>query len=174
LSPDETSVIVAVTDAITAQPDLWLVSLARGTTSRVTSDQSTDWFPAWSPDGSHLFFASARNGSAALFQKTGVSSETAVAFDAAAAVATYPLDVSRDGKSLLYMQSTSRGYDVGVLPLSGDQKATPYLASRFNEVQARFSPNNRWVAFASDESGRFEVQAHRRNSRSRSAIPMPA
>ena len=158
LSPDETSVIVAVTDAATTtQPDLWLVSLARGTTSRMTSDQSGDWFPVWSPDGNQLFFGSARNGATAVFQKTGVSPETALAVGAVASVATYPLDVSRDGGSLLYMQSSSRGYDIGVRSLAGDQKTIPYLAGPFNEVQARFSPNKRWVAFASDESGRFEV-----------------
>jgi hypothetical protein len=55
------------------------------------------------------------------------------------------------------MQSSSRGYDIGVRSLVGDQKTMPYLAGPFNEVQARFSPNKRWVAFASDESGRFEV-----------------
>jgi serine/threonine protein kinase len=161
LSPDETSVIVAVTNATTAQPDLWLLSLARGTTSRVTSDQSSDWFPVWSPDGSSVFFGSARTGSTAIFQKSGAGPESVVAFGAVSGVATYPADVSSDGKLLLYTQSTNRGYDVGVLQLTGEQTATPVLAGSFNEVQGRFSPNNRWVAYASDESGRFDVYVRR-------------
>jgi Tol biopolymer transport system component len=161
LSPDETSVIVAVTNATTAQPDLWLISLTRGAMSRVTSDQSSDWFPVWSPDGNNVFFGSARTGSTAIFQKSGAGPESVVAFGAVSGVATYPADVSSDGKSVLYTQSTNRGYDVGVLQLAGEQKATPVLAGPFNEVQGRFSPNNRWVAYASDESGRFEVYVRR-------------
>jgi serine/threonine protein kinase/Tol biopolymer transport system component len=161
LSPDETSVIVAVTNDVTAQPDLWSISLARGTASRVTSDQSSDWFPVWSPDGNTVFFGSARTGSTAIFQKSGASPESVFAFGAVSGVATYPADASHDGKSLLYTQSTSRGYDLGMLQLTGEHKATPLLSGPFNEVQGRFSPNNRWVAFASDESGRFEVYVRR-------------
>jgi eukaryotic-like serine/threonine-protein kinase len=58
---------------------------------------------------------------------------------------------------MLYQQSTSRGYNLGVIPLSGDAKLTPFAAGPSNEVQGRFSPNNRWIGFASDESGQFEV-----------------
>jgi hypothetical protein len=55
------------------------------------------------------------------------------------------------------MLSTSRGYDLSAIPLFGDRNPTPFLAGPFNEVQGRFSPNGRWVAYASDESGKFEV-----------------
>ena len=78
LSPDQTSVMVAINDATTAQPDLWLLALARGTISRVTSDPSSDWFPVWSHDGSRVFFGSARMGSTTIFQKAGVSPEDRV------------------------------------------------------------------------------------------------
>ena len=69
----------------------------------------------------------------------------------------YPNDTSSDGKFLSYTQSSPRGYDLSVAPLSGDAKKTPFLASPANEVQARFAPNGRWLAYASDESGKFEV-----------------
>jgi Tol biopolymer transport system component len=158
LSPDQTSVMVAITDTTTAQPDLWLLALARGTTSRVTSDPSSDWFPVWSQDGSRIFFGSGRMGSTTIFQKAGVSPEEVFAESVlVGSVATYPNDVSQDGRFLLYQQSTSRGYDLGVVPLSGDRKPAPFVASASNEVQGRFSPNHRWIAYASDESGKFEV-----------------
>ena len=73
LSPDQTSVLVAITDATTAQPDLWLLAPARGTSSRVTSDPSSDWFPVWSHDGSGMFFGSARIGSTTIFEGWGVT-----------------------------------------------------------------------------------------------------
>ena len=58
---------------------------------------------------------------------------------------------------LLYQKTTSRGYDLGVIPLSGERKPTPFVTGPSNEAQGRFSPNHRWIAYASDESGRFEV-----------------
>jgi Tol biopolymer transport system component len=61
LSPDQQSVVVAMTDVATTQPDLWVLGLARGTTSRLTSDPGTDWFPVWSADGGRLLFASSRS-----------------------------------------------------------------------------------------------------------------
>jgi eukaryotic-like serine/threonine-protein kinase len=157
LSPDQTSVLVAITDATTALPDVWLLAPARGTSSRVTSDPSSDWFPVWSHDGSAIFFGSARLGSTTIFQKGGVSPEVVFADSVLVGrVATYPNDVSQDGQFLIY-QTTSRGYDLGVIPLSGERKPTPFVTGPSNEVQGRFSPNHRWIAYASDESGRFEV-----------------
>jgi serine/threonine protein kinase/Tol biopolymer transport system component len=155
LSPDQASALVSITDVATAQPDLWLLALARGTTTRVTSDPTSDWFPVWSPDGSSLFFGSGRTGRTTIFQKTGVSPEEIV--DLVGGVATYPNDISADGRLLLDEQSTNRGYNIGVLPLSGNRKPMPFVDGQSNEVQGRFSPNQRWIAYASDESGRFEV-----------------
>jgi Tol biopolymer transport system component len=123
----------------------------------VTSDPSSDWFPVWSHDGSAIFFGSARLGSTTIFQKGGVSPEVVFADSVLVGrVATYPNDVSQDGQFLIY-QTTSRGYDLGVIPLSGERKPTPFVTGPSNEVQGRFSPNHRWIAYASDESGRFEV-----------------
>ena len=156
LSPDQASLMVAITDATTAQPDLWQLALARGTMSRVTSDQSSDWFPVWSPDGSRVFFGSARTGSTTIFQKSGVSPAELFS-DSFLSVATYPNDVSGDGRFLVYQQFASGGYNLGVIPLSGDRKPMPFVAGPSNEVQGRFSPNSRWIAYASDESGQFEV-----------------
>ena len=156
LSPDQASLMVAVTDATTAQPDLWQLALARGTMSRVTSDQSSDWFPVWSPDGSRVFFGSARTGSTTIFQKSGVSPEELFS-DSILNVASYPNDVSGDGRFLVYQPFDSGGYNLAVIPLSGDRTPKPFVAGPSNEAQGRFSPNGRWVAYASDESGQFEV-----------------
>ena len=159
LSPDQKSVVVAMTDGATAQPDLWVLGLARGTTSRLTSDPATDWFPAWSADGGRLLFGSNRLGVTTPFQKVvgGGQEEPAAESVFRAAGATSPSDTSGDGRLLLYTQLTQRGYDLGVLTLTGERKASTFLGTPFNEAQARFSPNTRWVAYASDESGTFEV-----------------
>ncbi len=157
LSNDQTSVMVAITDTATAQPDIWLLALARGTLSRVTSDQSSDWFPVWAPDGSRIFFGSGRMGATTIFQKAGAAAEEPFATGEVGSVASYPTDTSQDARFLLYQQSTHRGYDLGVIPLTGDRNTTSFLSGTSNEVQGRFSPNGRWIAYASDESGKFEV-----------------
>ena len=69
----------------------------------------------------------------------------------------YPSDVSPDGHQLLFHVSTPRGYDIDALSLTPGAQPTEFLASAFNEVQGRFSPDGRWVAYASDETGQFEV-----------------
>jgi Tol biopolymer transport system component len=148
-----------MTDAATAQPDIWVLGLARGTASRLTSDPATDWFPVWSADGGRLLFGSNRMGVTVIFQKTigGAPEEPAAEGLIPTAGATFPNDVSTDGRLLLYGQLTTRAYDLGVLTLGGQRTASTFLGTPINEVQGRFSPNTRWVAYASDESGAFEV-----------------
>jgi hypothetical protein len=157
LSPDQTTVVVSITDVPTAQSDLWQVALARGTISRVTTDPLGDMFPTWSPDGSRVYFSSPRVGTQTIFQKVGNAPEEVLADDGLlTSVATYATDVTSDGRFLLYQQSTSRGYNLGVLSMA-ERKPSPFAEGAFNEVQGRFSPNGRWVAYASDESGKFDV-----------------
>src|SRR5207249_1804124 len=100
LSPDQTSVVVAMTDAATAQLDLWVLGLARGTTSRLTSDPATEWFPVWSADGGRLLFGSTRSGVSAIFQKAvgGGPEEPAVEGLVGTNYGTYPSDTSGDGR----------------------------------------------------------------------------
>jgi hypothetical protein len=70
----------------------------------------------------------------------------------------YPTDASPDGKYVIEHEVTgASGYDIGMVPLAAPDQASSFLSTRFNEIQARFAPNGRWVAYASDESGRFEV-----------------
>src|SRR5512141_1056045 len=67
-------------------------------------------------------------------------------------------DVSPDGRSLVYGERTDRGpFDFWILPLSGQGKPTALLQSPFNKDQARFSPDGRFIAFISDESGKPEI-----------------
>ena len=171
LSPDQASLMVAITDATTAQPDLWQLTLARGTMSRVTSDQSSDWFPVWSADGSRVFFGSARTGSTTIFQQSGVSPAELFS-DSFVSIASYPNDVSGDGRFMVYQQFASGGYNLGVIPLSGDRTPMPFVTGPSNEVQGRFSPNQRWMAYASDESGQFEVYVRPFPSQTTQSIPI--
>src|SRR5262249_2145587 len=131
--------------------------LARGSTSRLTSSASSDYAPVWSPDGGKILFGSARPGLADLFEVAsgGGSAERQGFHDAQG---QNPLDWSRDRPVALFGSvSRTTGSDVWCLPLSGEGKPTPLVSTRFEEVDAQISPDGRWFAYSSDESGRAEV-----------------
>ena len=155
LSPDEKRV------ALEPGGDVWLLDLTRGTNSRFTFDPAIDSVPIWSPDGNRLVFASRRGGKLALYQKTstgGGQDELLAPLSGALNTNIGPTDWSRDGQFILSEQlSDKTKYDLVVVPLSGDRKPMPFLQSEFDEGHARFSPDGRWVAYTSNESGRPEV-----------------
>lgn len=111
--------------------------------------------------GRRIVYVKRRSGEASLdlFQKAsdGAGGEQAVLEDG---MNKYPLSWSPDGRFLLYAAapgSPTTGDDLWVLPLFGDRKPFPYLETRFSEFYGLFSPDGRWVAYTSNESGRTEV-----------------
>jgi Tol biopolymer transport system component len=134
------------------------MDLARGALSRLTHDPATDWFPAWSPDSLRVYFGSARSRATTIYLKAIAANEPERQV-IPPTTARYPVDVTRDG--ILFqtagLSTESGGYDLALLPVTGQSAERVLASTPFNEVQARVSPNGRWMAYASDESGRYEV-----------------
>ena len=162
LSPDGRR--VAIDRTAGANVDLWLMDLERGTLSRFTSDTAIDAYPIWSSDGRHVAFGSFRGSSMDLFSRpaTGAGSETSLLTTPQAKHAT---DWSRDGRFLLYVSIDPKtGYDLWALPLGADSKpGTPFpiVQTSFDERDAQFSPDGRWIAYESNESDRSEIYVQR-------------
>jgi Tol biopolymer transport system component len=157
LSLDGQRVALTWLEERATSPDIWILEIARGTFTRVSYDPATDWFPVWAPDGERLFFGSARSRATTLYQKDlrGTSKEEALYL---AAVARYPVDATSDERLVFHAGGAGGGgYDLGMMNLKEGRTPVLLLASPFSEVQARVAPNSRWIAYASDESGRFEV-----------------
>jgi eukaryotic-like serine/threonine-protein kinase len=169
LSPDGTRAAVAILDPARSTRDLWVYDVARGLRTRFTFDPGDEGFPIWSPDGNRIAFSSARTGSGAspagfggrisLFVKaaSGVGSEELLLTDA---LNVSPTSWSRDGRFVLYFNSvggSSSGTDLRVLPVSGERRTSVFLQTPFNEGAGQFSPDGRWIAYQSNESGRDEV-----------------
>ncbi len=156
-SPDEKRVAAAITDSQSGTRDVWLLDIARGTPTRFTFDRADDFLPLWSPDGSRIVFASDRDGSGNLYQKAanGTGNEELLL---KTNERKWPSDWSRDGRFIIYTDlSQKTKADLWVLPMTGEQQPMPFLQTPFNEDHARFSPDAGFIAYASDESGKFEV-----------------
>jgi Tol biopolymer transport system component/tRNA A-37 threonylcarbamoyl transferase component Bud32 len=157
LSPDERRAAVDRSDPQTGTNDIWLFDLSRGIPSRFTTDPAGDTNPLWSPDGSRIVFASTREGVRNLYQKIagGGGNEEVLLKSSEDKV---PDDWSLDGQFIVYQTSNPKTkWDLWVLPMSGYRQSLPFLQTEFNEGQAQFSPDGKWIAYTSDESGAPEV-----------------
>ena len=144
--------------------DIWLYDLTGNSRTRLTFDAANTLGRAvWAPDGTRVVSARyTKNGNDkvdVLYEQAsdGAGGEQALLEDG---VNKFPLSWSPDGRFLLYAAvpgSPTTGNDLMVLPLVGGRKPFPYLQTRFNEFYGVFSPDGRWVAYASNESGRTEV-----------------
>jgi serine/threonine protein kinase/Tol biopolymer transport system component len=139
--------------------DIWLLDLDRDSFTRFTSHASHNMEPVWSHSGRQLAFTSDRDGGTpAIYQKSasGGGNEE-LALKAKSGISQIAGDYAPDDQSILYVDVATNA-DVSILPLTGDREPKPFLTSEFNEVLPRFSPpDGRWIAYVSDETGRFEV-----------------
>ena len=157
LSPDEKRVAVAGSDPQTGARDISLVDIASGTPARFTFSLAEDFLPVWSPDGTRIVFTSDREGTGNLYLKSasGAGNEELLF---KSNERKWPGDWSRDGRFIICTnRSPTTKDDLWVLPMTGDQKPFLYLQSPNNEDHPRFSPDGHFVAYTSDEHGRWEV-----------------
>ena len=136
--------------------DVWMYDLTRGIGTRFTmGENKNSLVPLWSPDGRQLVYI---DGAGGLYGKAvdGSTPERLIFQEDSSLI---PVDWSPDGSRIIYstQQSAKTGTDLRIVTLTGEAKASPYLEGTANEEWAVFSPDGRWVAYISDESGRSEV-----------------
>src|SRR5262245_26687219 len=137
---------------------LFVYEFSRAQPNRLTTGAAV---PIWSPDGSRLVFSRIENKESALYERVadGAAAERRIlAPEPDNSVS--PLDWSRDGQRIVFTKARSGSAarrNLWVLPLSSDQKAFPYLATSFDEYAAAISPDGRWLAYVSNERGKYEV-----------------
>jgi hypothetical protein len=140
------------------QSQLWRVDLATGVSSQLTFGAGTARFGVWAPDGENALYTTlGPSGVVALTQKnaSGAGTETIVT-GPGEHYGLFPEDWSRDGRWIFYSATTANAWDTFALDTSRSA-AEPIIATSANELQAQLSPNGRWLAYASDESGAFEI-----------------
>jgi dipeptidyl aminopeptidase/acylaminoacyl peptidase len=154
---------VAAARQIQGNMDLWLIDLARGTPTRFTFDAAVDNLASWSPDGTRIAFSSNRKGVYDLYIKPS----SGAGADQLLWESTHGkllMDWSKDGRYLLYADvDPQTGWDLWALPMSeageapGDRKPVLIINTPYEELEGQFSPDGHWVAYQSNESGRFEI-----------------
>jgi len=166
LSPNSQTLAVSLVDPKAWNPDIWLIDLARGGSSRFTFGTELSAAPVWSPDGARIVFRTVRNGLTALYEKSAggggtetpmLTSETQLAagIDSPNFVCS---DWSPDGRYVIgSVPQQTTGDDLWLIPLGGDKKPFKFLGPPSDQLHGNFSPDGRFVAYTSNESGRFQV-----------------
>jgi dipeptidyl aminopeptidase/acylaminoacyl peptidase len=129
-----------------------------GTTIPFTFDPKLDLSGIWSPDGRRIAFASNRKGMYSIYTKFTKGAPGSEELRLETGRPVFPLDWSLDGRFILFEQDEKLGNsDLWVLPLEGDQKQFPVVQTADDESEAQFSPDGKWVAYMSNESGQYEI-----------------
>jgi eukaryotic-like serine/threonine-protein kinase len=163
ISPDGRLVARTRIDDSRSQPDVLVEDLERGTVYPVLRTLEPDMSPVWSPDGRRLAFVTGH-----LPGRRGKLSLNIAAADGTGIVRSLqcpgdycePTDWSADGSTLLLTVLDSGNHDVWTVSAEAESSARPLLAADFNEKEARYSPDGRWIAYRSEEAGRPEIMVH--------------
>jgi Tol biopolymer transport system component len=141
------------------ESDIWILDLARGSSTRLTFGQGTFEYPVWSPDGTEIAFAGLKDKRFQVFRQRVDGSGEAQVMSQTNENAR-PLDWSPDGRFLIYDTSPNTTFaieDIWILPLEKGAQPIAFANSRFDESAPRFSPDGRWIAYESNETGRYEI-----------------
>jgi len=157
LSPDGKRVAVALGDALAEKSEIWIVDLSRGLATKLTFSPKDAVSPVWSPDGKYVYFSMAEDHFLDVYRKAADGSgEQELVFKSEED--KFLTDISPDGAFLLFDTGTTVGTsDMWRLSLHGKATASPLLQTSFQEGQGRVSPDGRWLAYVSDESGNPQV-----------------
>jgi len=158
ISPDGRRVAAAIRDPARGQNlDVWVLDVERGTASRVTTERTDEFHPVWLPDGEQLIYMSDHAGFYDFYQRPANGGPEQVVLRTK--WDKHGSDVSRDGRYLLLSGSPDgHAEDLWAMALSGPPEPKPLVRTvEFTELAAQLSPDGRWIAFSSDESGRSEI-----------------
>lgn len=159
LSPD--GLRLAVDQTMDGNRGIWVIDLDRKMSKRLTFafDASTNFNPIWSPDGRQIVFSSSRVGPFRMFIRSSVSGGTdqPLPSETPSGMQDVAENWSPDGKYIVFVRYSAPGADIWLKPLWGDKKPLPYILSKSMKLEPRVSPNGRWLAYTTNESGTFQI-----------------
>ncbi len=153
LSPDGKKLAVSESDGPGGNTDIWVHDLVRGVKTRLTFDAAPDFMPVWTPDGKQIIFTSMRDGKGGLYRKNaeGIGAVEPLYLSD---IFKRPYSIPRDGKTIYFYQKKLDGTDdIYSLPLTGKPEPSAVLKDNFDKDQPAISPDGKWLAYTSNESG---------------------
>jgi Tol biopolymer transport system component len=160
LGPDDNKIAAAFGTGTPENRDIWLLNATNAAQTRMTFDPGFDDYPVWSPDGLRIVFQGNRQGALSLRQKIVDGTADDELLNAGPPGSTaIPTDWSADGRFIAFNRSTTgTGFsDIWVMPTFGDRNPYPIVQTRANDSNASFSPDGRWFAYQTTETGQSEV-----------------
>jgi eukaryotic-like serine/threonine-protein kinase len=165
-SPDGERISVGVFDTKTRREKIWNYDLKSGARSKITSGSDMNYYPVWSPDGSRILFMSRRDTIVGTYmQVIGRGEETRTFFPPGYQV---PLDWSLDNKKILVTRFTASRQtgDLWIVPADSGGTGQLFVGTEFDESDGRFSPDGKWIAYSSNETGDYEIYIKSTQSKS--------
>ncbi|MFQ5743358.1 MAG: protein kinase [Acidobacteriota bacterium] len=165
LSPEENRIAVEIRER--GERHIWILDIATGTSQRLTFEGNNS-SPVWSPDGEWVYFRSDRGGDFDIFRKpVDLSAEAERLYEAESA--QYPASISADGTVLMFFE-VAGAPDIGMISLDGDSEPRMLVATAAATAQPSISPDGRWFAFQSDETGSGQIHVQDIETQSRRII----
>jgi serine/threonine-protein kinase len=158
ISPDGTRVALSITKD--GNEDIWIYDLVRGTMTRLTFDEANDNLAIWTPDSKRIIFCSERAERESIFWKAADGTGKVEQIASLPNGWIWPWSISNDGNSLFFGQSIDNEtglYNIGMLSMEGERTPKLLLKEKHNEKAPQISPDARWLAYQSNESGQYEV-----------------
>jgi serine/threonine-protein kinase len=155
LSPDGSRVAFDIRDQ---DLDIWIGDLARESLTRLTFDPAADFYPVWTPDSRSIIFYSSRDRSGSVYRQAADGTGSVERLTTTPTGPHYPHSISPDGKDVLFQENTQdTRIDLALLRLAPTPTTAPLIRSPFAETNGEISPDGRWIAYQSNESGREEI-----------------
>jgi eukaryotic-like serine/threonine-protein kinase len=159
LSPGGSRVAIDILDR-SGRSDVWLHDFNRDVTNKLTISPADDYGPIWTPNGQRVIYASGQGETYVLSEKSIAASGTTRELWKHRGFGLWPTSISPNGEFLVFTyQQDLQQVDLWVLPLSGDREPWPVVENQWYQDSGQFSPDGRWIAYLSNESGRDEVYA---------------
>jgi len=155
LSPDGTRLASGMGES--GARDIWIYDLKRGTESRLTAGSEDNHNPVWSPDGNRIMFTSNREGGRDIYEQGANGPNDAESILVSKDRPKDVDDLAADGRYVIYDTAGGADTELWLLPLFGEHQPFPFVQGSFGARTGRFSPDGRYVAYASTETGRSEI-----------------
>jgi serine/threonine protein kinase len=158
ISPDGTKVALSIGEE--GNRDIWIWHLARKTLTRLTFDPAIEISPLWTPDGKRVFFTSNRGeATTGIYWKAADGTGKDESLISVPGHIIRPASWADDGKTMILADWDVKAgnYDIGTMPMEGDRKVRLLLMEKHHEAQPKISPDGRWMAYTSNESGQSQI-----------------